>query len=126
MANTLAHFSINANDVERAARFYGGVFGWKFQAWGPPGFYMIEMPQATMPMRASLQQRRDLVEGMPLNGMECTFAVENARETAAAVEAHGGEIVMPLCTLPGIGHLFFFKDPEGNVAGAMEYDATAK
>jgi len=126
MASTLAHFAINANDVDRAARFYGGVFGWKFLPWGPPGFFMIEMPAPTMALRASLQKRRDLLPGSPLNGLECTFAVANARATVSAVEEFGGEVVMPLCTLPGIGHLFFFKDPEGNVAGAMEYDSAAQ
>ncbi len=34
----VAHFAINANDVDRAKRFYERVFGWKFNAWGPPGF----------------------------------------------------------------------------------------
>ncbi len=40
--NHLAHFAINADDVERAKRFYAAVFGWRFEAWGPPGFYMIK------------------------------------------------------------------------------------
>ena len=38
----LYHFSINADDVARARRFYERAFGWKFNAWGPPNFYMIE------------------------------------------------------------------------------------
>lgn len=126
MSNALSHFSINANDVDRAARFYGAVFGWKFQPWGPPGFFMIDMPAPAVPFHASLQQRRDLVPGMPANGFECTIGVPDAKAAEEAVLAHGGEIVMPRCTLPGIGHLFFFRDPEGNVAGAMEYDSSAK
>ena len=40
--NTLAHFSINADNVDRARAFYEKVFGWKFSAWGPPNFYQIE------------------------------------------------------------------------------------
>jgi predicted enzyme related to lactoylglutathione lyase len=39
----LGHFAINADDVPRARRFYEHVFGWKFNAWGPPGFYQIDM-----------------------------------------------------------------------------------
>ena len=38
----VAHFAINADDLPRARRFYEQVFGWTFQAWGPPGFYMID------------------------------------------------------------------------------------
>lgn len=42
MPNNLARFAINADDVPRARHFYEQVFGWKFDAWGPPNFFMIE------------------------------------------------------------------------------------
>lgn len=118
----VAHFSINSDVPERAMRFYEAVFGWKFNAWGPPGFFMIDMPPATMPLRGSLQKRP---EGRvaPLTGFEITVSVPDAQAAVAAVEANGGEIVMPLCTLPGIGQLFYFKDTEGNMVGAMQYEA---
>src|SRR6476660_6709791 len=35
------HFAINADDMARARRFYERVFGWRFDAWGPPNFFMI-------------------------------------------------------------------------------------
>jgi predicted enzyme related to lactoylglutathione lyase len=126
--STVAHFSINANDLPRARRFYENVFGWKFQAWGPPGFYMIEMgvTAATPLLRGSLQQRRELVTGVPMTGFECTISVSDIQATATAVESNGGKIVMEICTLPGIGRLLFFQDPEGNLAGAMEYDTNAE
>jgi uncharacterized protein len=120
----VAHFSINADEPDRAMRFYEGVFGWKFQAYGPPGFFMIDMPPATLALRGSLQKRPD-GRPAPLTGFECTIAVPDAAAAVAAVESHGGEIVMPLCTLAGIGHLFYFKDPEGNMVGAMQYDSNA-
>jgi len=28
------HFEIHVNDMERAKKFYGEVFGWSFQDWG--------------------------------------------------------------------------------------------
>jgi len=128
MSTPVAHFAINADDLPRARRFYEKVFGWKFQAWGPPGFYMIdtgEVPAAPQ-LRGSLQQRRELVPGVPMRGFECTISVSDVRATAAAVEANGGAIVMPVCTLAGIGQLLFFQDPEGNLAGAMQYDSKAE
>jgi hypothetical protein len=33
---------------------------------------------------------------------------------------------MQICTLAGIGRLLFFQDPEGNLAGAMQYDTKAE
>ena len=59
-------------------------------------------------------------------GYECTFAIENVDATAAAVKTAGGKIVMPKVTLPTVGTLIFFEDPEGNIAGAMQYDRAAE
>jgi predicted enzyme related to lactoylglutathione lyase len=126
MSNAVAHFAINADDFDRAQRFYGSVFGWKFVAWGPPGFCMIESGAATVPLRGSLQKRREIVPGVAMRGFECTIAVDDIDATLAAVQANGGTIVMRKCTLPGVGQLFFFQDTEGNVAGAMQYDENAE
>ena len=123
----VAHFAINADDVDRARRFYEKVFGWKFQAYGPPGFYMVDeaSAKATVPLRGSLQKRREIVKGVPMHGFECTISVDDIDATAAALEKNGGKIVMQICTLAGIGRLLFFQDPEGNIAGAMQYDPKA-
>src|SRR3954452_19400804 len=123
----VAHFAINADDVSRARRFYENVFGWKFNAWGPPGFYMIE-PGEGAPvhaLRGSLQKRREIVPGVAMHGFECTISVDDINATAAAVTTNGGTIVMQKCTLAGVGQLLFFQDPEGNIAGAMQYDEAA-
>jgi predicted enzyme related to lactoylglutathione lyase len=123
----VAHFAINAADVPRARRFYEKVFGWRFQAYGPPGFYMVDPDSArvTVPIRGSLQQRREIVKGVPMHGFECTISVTDIQAAASAVESNGGTIVMPVCTLAGVGQLLFFQDPEGNIAGAMQYDEHA-
>ncbi len=33
---------------------------------------------------------------------------------------------MPKVTIPTVGMLLFFRDPEGNIAGAMQYDSAAQ
>jgi hypothetical protein len=123
----VAHFAINADDVDRAMRFYQKVFGWKFQAYGPPGFYMVDEKSATttVSLRGSLQKRREIVPGIPMRGFECTIAVKDIQATRSAIESNGGKIAMPICTLAGVGQLLFFEDPEGNIAGAMQYDSSA-
>src|SRR5688572_4266039 len=120
------HFAINADDLPRARRFYETVFAWRFQPWGPPGFFMVATGEGELPM-GSLQQRRELAPGRKMNGFECTIAVEqDVAEVAAAVVAHGGRVLMEKATIPGVGDLIFFEDPEGNVAGAMRYDPKAE
>ena len=125
-ASPVRHFAINADDLPRARRFYERVFGWRFNAWGPPGFFMIETGSADTPaIHGSLQGRRELVEGERMNGFECTIAVPDIDAAQAAVTANGGTILMSRQTIPTVGHLFFFKDSEGNIAGAMQPDPAA-
>ena len=120
------HFAINADDLHRARQFYEGVFGWRFNAWGPPGFFMIETGDADTPaIYGSLQQRREIIQGERMNGFECTIAVPDIAAAERAVIANGGTILMPRATIPTVGHLFWFRDSEGNIAGAMEPDSTA-
>jgi len=127
MASNVAHFAINADNVDRARKFYEKVFGWKFNAWGPPGFYMIETGAPAGPdLRGSLQKRRELLPGKPMIGFECTISVADIDATTAAVEASGGKVIMKRVTIAGVGHLIFFEDTEGNVAGAMQYDVNAQ
>jgi predicted enzyme related to lactoylglutathione lyase len=123
----VAHYSINADDVDRARKFYGNVFGWKFDAYGPPGFFIVNDAAATshVTLRGSLQKRRELVPGIAMRGFECTISVDDIQKAKAAIEANGGKIVMQICTLAGIGRLLFFQDTEGNLAGAMQYDSNA-
>jgi len=119
------HFAINADDLPRARRFYERSFGWKFNAWGPPGFYMIDTgsPEG---IHGSLQGRRELVAGQRMTGFECTVAVESLDDTAAAIADAGGKVVMPKSIIVGVGALMFFADTEGNVFGVIQPDAKAE
>ncbi len=125
--NHLAHFAINADDVNRARRFYEKVFGWRFEAWGPPGFLKIATSDGRDPgLLGALQKRRELIAGEPTVGFECTVAVADVDAVAAAVVAGGGTILIPRTLIPTVGHLIFFRDPEGNAVGAMQYDSNAQ
>jgi len=127
MPNNVRHFSINADNVARARRFYEKVFGWKFTPWGPPDFLLIQTGTEKEPgIEGSLQGRRELVPGQRINGWECSISVDDVDKIARAVQANGGKVVMPKVAIPGVGRLIFFQDPEGNVAGAMHYDEKAE
>jgi predicted enzyme related to lactoylglutathione lyase len=119
MTATLRHFAINADDVPRAKAFYETVFGWSFTPWGPPDFYQTR--SAGDGHVGALQGRRD-IGGQRMPGMEITFGVEDIKATVAAIEAHGGTVLMPPFRIEGVGELIFFRDTEGNVAGAMQYE----
>ena len=123
----VAHFAINADDVPRAKQFYERVFGWRFSAWGPPNFYQIETgTESDRGVRGALQKRRELVDGRPMIGFECTISVDSIDATAKAVAANGGKTIMEKSTIVGVGTLMFFQDTEGNAFGAIQFDQRAE
>jgi len=121
----VAHFAINADDVDRAKAFYSEVFGWEFTSGGWPEFFHIDTgtEKPGHPV-GSLQRRRAIVEGRPIHGFECTIAVSDLGAVTDAAEAAGGRIVMDPYSIPGVGTLIFVEDTEGNIVGAMRYDRT--
>lgn len=121
MAN-IAHFDISADDVERARRFYERVFGWRFEAWGPPDFYMIRTGTDADPgIHGSMSKRLHPVSGKGRTAFECTISVEDLPATRAAIAANGGKILLDDHEIVGVGRLVHFEDTEGNEVCAMHY-----
>ena len=77
-------------------------------------------------MRGALQQRRELVPGQKMLGLEGTFAVDSIDMTERAVLAAGGKVLLARSVITGVGTLMFFADPSGNAFGAMQYDVNAE
>jgi uncharacterized protein len=122
MPNNLASFAIHAVDVQRARQFYEAVFGWRFEPWGPPDFYLIHTGDDASPgvqglMHARMTRRG---EGGP-NCFECSISVGDVDAIASAVTANGGTIVMPKSPIPTVGEVMYFEDTEGNRVGAVKY-----
>jgi uncharacterized protein len=116
MSNNIAFFAVHADDLPRAQRFYKTVFDWKFQPWGPPGFFLIATGDKNDPgIQGALQQRHEVVPGERINGYECTISVADLDAVATAVVANGGKIILPKCEIPTVGWLIKIQDPEGNV-----------
>jgi predicted enzyme related to lactoylglutathione lyase len=123
MPSNLAAFAIHVDDIDRAVGFYEAVFGWRFEPWGPPGFYLIHTGDEAAPgVQGLMHQRMEPRNGTGLNGFECTFSVDDVDVIAAAVEAHGGRITMPKSEIPTVGAVIRFLDTEDNMVCAMRYE----
>ncbi|PHS27926.1 MAG: glyoxalase [Robiginitomaculum sp.] len=121
MPNKLAHFAIDAEDVERARAFYESVFDWQFEAWGPPEFYLIRNAGT----HGALQKRTGpSVPGR--HGFECSIAVDDLSASMAAIKKAGGRINGAPHTIPTVGELVSFRDTEGNQAIIVQYEAEAQ
>ena len=99
------------------------MFGWRFEPWGPPGFFLIFTGDDAHPgIQGALQGRAEPAAAGGMNRFECTIAVEDLAAVAAAVTANGGEVIMDPFTIPTVGTLIQFRDTEGNIANAMRYE----
>ena len=123
MPNHVRHFAVHADQVERARSFYENVFGWRFEPWGPPNFYLIHTGDADdRGLQGALQERQQPLEGSGMRGYECTIGVGDLDAVLALVSRFGGTVVSQPFTIEGVGRLAFFHDTEGNRVAAMQYD----
>lgn len=123
------HFEIHAANVERAMRFYGALFGWKFTAWGAGGYFLIKTGEAGEPgIDGGLVQRRGPppTDGQAVNAFPCTVEVSSVDDTLARVLPLGGSIAAPRMVVPGVGYLAYARDTEGNLFGLHQRDPEAR
>lgn len=130
--NRVVHFEIQADDLDRAAKFYRDIFGWVIERW--PGLEM----EYRMVMTAPQDSKEPGISGGLLkrptktpptecgaNSFVCTIDVENFDETAKKIETAGGKIAMPKFALKGMAWVGYFIDTEGNTFGLFQADALA-
>jgi uncharacterized protein len=122
-ARNVVHFAIHADDVDRARRFYSAVFGWRFQSWGPPGFFQVFTGTDEHPgIEGALHGRHETLTGTGMRGFECTVSVDDLPAIEQAVLSNGGTVVQSGFHIVSVGTLLTFLDTEGNTVNAMKYD----
>jgi predicted enzyme related to lactoylglutathione lyase len=127
MPCNVSFFAVHVDDTDRARKFYTQVFQWRFEPWGPPGFYLIRTGDEKSPgILGALHKRHEPQTGGGMKGFECTVSVDNIDETIRAIEASGGKIAMAKFTIPTVGTGCYFNDTEGNHVGAMQYETPPK
>ncbi len=131
MANSVVHFEVFVDDVERAKKFYSDVFGWVFQDLGEKyGGYVLVYPSG------------EITSGMPSTGINggmmkrpgpapsddkaapnafvCTVVVDDVDAIVAKAETAGGRVDMPADDVPGVGRLAYIRDTEMNLVGLLK------
>ena len=88
------------DDLERMAKFYADVFGWKVEKWGGPTEYWLA---------TTGQEGEPGIDGgfgrrtKPGEGTTNTIDVPDAKAAVAAIEKQGGKVVNALHAIPGVG-----------------------
>jgi len=120
----VVHFEVSAEDPDRAAKFYGEVFGWKFEKWGGPmEYWMVNTGGDQQPgINGGLSRR---TAGTPATTVN-TIDVSSVDDYTTKVGKHGGKVVAPKMAIPGVGFFALCQDTEGTTFGIMEFDEKAK
>lgn len=126
------HFEVHVDDMERAKKFYGEVFKWKFEDWseyaGMPYFGAVTGDSDDLGINGALMQRQTPPpeKNAPMNGFSCTMGVEDLDATESIILSNGGEVAMAKYALPGMAWQAYYRDTEGNIFGLHQPDENAK
>jgi predicted enzyme related to lactoylglutathione lyase len=124
MTDSVVHFEIPADDVKRANKFYGSIFGWDSQKM--PGLDYHLFHTGPTDKKTGMVQKPGFINGglmkreKPFKGPIVTIAVEKLDATMKKIEKNGGKIVSSRETVPHVGDIAYFEDPEGNVIGLIQ------
>jgi uncharacterized protein len=118
----VVHFEIHAADPESAAKFYSSVFGWQISRWeGPVDYWLVATGEGRGIDGGIVRRQGGAPEsGAAANAYVCTIGVDSLDETHAAIAANGGTVAVEQREVPGVGLLAYFRDPDGNVFGALQ------
>lgn len=123
VAASVVWFEIPADDIERAQRFYGSLFGWAFNKlpaaiadyWHIDTKGKDASPDGGMMPRMHPQQ--------PITNY---ISVPSVSIAAAKVEKLGGTVCKPKTAVPGMGYFAICLDTEHNTFALWEMNERAK
>ncbi len=117
MPGQIVHFEIPADDTAKGREFWGGLFGWQFEAApGPPGYFMARTGEETGAAVSGLEPGK--------HGARAYFDVDEINAGAVRVRELGGEASEPM-PVPGMGWFATCTDPHGNEFGLWQSDVSA-
>jgi len=120
--NRVVHFELGAVDPGRAVEFYQSVFGWEAQRFGAEEYWLMKTGSAPEAGIDGAILRNKDSQPRTVN----SISVDSVDDFALKVEGHGGQVVVPKMTIPGVGHVVYCKDTEGNIFGMFQADHSVK
>mgnify|MGYP001546549297 CR=1 FL=1 len=114
MGNPLCHFELMVKDVEKAKKFYGSLFDWKFNPSGIDGYTMIDSGQT--PCGGLMEKPTEA----PQCAFNCYIQVDDLDETLKKAESAGAKVVVPKSEIPNVGWHGLFVDPDGIAVGLFQ------
>lgn len=122
------HFEIQASEPQALIDFYGRMFDWSFSKWEGGEYWLVGTGEVGAPgINGGLLPRRGQrpEEGAAVNAFVCTVDVADLDQSLLLLKELKGTVAVPKMPVPGVGWLAYAKDPDGNIFGMMQTDASA-
>ncbi|MFC6080657.1 VOC family protein [Sphaerisporangium aureirubrum] len=110
---TPAWFDVSSPDAPRARRFYQEMFGWPVTVLDET-YALVGTPDG--PPAGGIGQSGP---GSPYTGFVVYFRVDDVDAALSRAEKLGGARTLEPQTLPGMGRMAVFTDPDGNPIGLL-------
>ncbi len=111
MPNPVVHFEIQSSGSNALQKFYADLFEWNVDTSNPMGYGLVDTQTGT-----GINGGIGDTNGGP-NLVTFYVEVEDIEAKLAKAVERGGEVVMPVTTIPGMVTFALFSDPEGNRVG---------
>lgn len=111
--HTLCWLEFGVSNLERAKKFYGGLFNWEFNDWGP-GYISFKPSEG---IGGGLFETSEIKSGgSPL----IYYEVEEIEPYLKKVADLGGKIEKGKTEIPNMGWYALLNDPDGNIVGIFK------
>ena len=120
--NSVQHFEIPADDMDRAGRFYSNVFGWATNQFQEDTILVSTtesneqgMPESPGAINGDISKRGDEFQH-PL----IVITVDSIEEHFDKIKSNGGNILSDKIEVADMGYCAYISDCEGNTVGIWE------
>jgi predicted enzyme related to lactoylglutathione lyase len=106
----VVYLEIAGPDAAALKAFYADVFGWRMDGAKRPGYGFVPLAEAGGVLWGIREDPADKVIYIQVSDLQATLD---------AINAHGGETVVPPTEVPGVVTFALFNDPAGNRMGLV-------
>jgi hypothetical protein len=121
--NSVVHFELPADDVERAQAFYREVFDWSMNSMPGMGYTMVSTSptdESGRPSEPGTINGGMLARQAPVTAPTVTIGVDDIDATLNTIEKLGGRTALGKQPVGDMGFSAYFVDTEGNVIGLWQ------
>jgi len=123
--DSIVHFELPADNIERAKKFYKDNFGWNIITFGDLGYNMVQTgPTDDKGMHKD--NKLPFINGGVLKRQDCiqapiiTILVEDINKSIEKISSSGGKLIKEPFKVGDMGISAYFQDTENNILGLWQ------